>query len=168
MTGLAYHRPEDPIAFMQRCLEEVRGRRGYYVWNCFITTTGEERNIFSQTKPLPPIRPQSISSGDDHNQSQMSSGQEASSGHQPLATSLENKPLVFVLGKHCTSHIQWNLYIMDTLGRIILSIIEGLSSFRGKNVLPLYRLVHCLYTEVSFIQRCPLYRGVLYSECPLS
>ena len=30
---------------------------------------------------------------------------------------------------------------MDTLGRIILSIIERLSSFRGKNVLPLYRLV---------------------------
>ena len=44
---------------------------------------------------------------------------------------------------------------MDTLGRIILSIIERLSSFRGKNVLPLYRLVHW---KVSFIQRCPLFR----------
>ena len=32
---------------------------------------------------------------------------------------------------------------MDTLGRIILSIIERLSSFRGNNV---------------FIQRCPLFR----------
>ena len=44
---------------------------------------------------------------------------------------------------------------MDALGRIILSIIERLSSFRGKNVLPLYRLVHW---KVSFIQRCPLFR----------
>ena len=41
----------------------------------------------------------------------------------------------------------------DTLGRMILSIIERLSSFRGENVLPLYRLVYC---KVSFIQ-CPLY-----------
>ena len=49
--------------------------------------------------------------------------------------------------------------MVDTLGQIILSIIERLSSFRGKNVLPLYRLVH---QKVSFIQRCP------YSECPLS
>ena len=38
---------------------------------------------------------------------------------------------------------------MDTLGRIILSITERLSSFRGKNVLPLYRLV---YQKVSFIR----------------
>ena len=37
--------------------------------------------------------------------------------------------------------------------------------FGAKNVLPLYRLVH---QKVSFIQRCPLFRGVLYSECPLS
>ena len=46
---------------------------------------------------------------------------------------------------------------METLGRIILSIIVRLSSFRGKNVLPLYtcRLVHW---KVSFIQRCPLFR----------
>ena len=41
---------------------------------------------------------------------------------------------------------------MDMLGQII---IERLSSFRGKNVLPLYRLVH---QKVSFIQRCPLFR----------
>ena len=45
--------------------------------------------------------------------------------------------------------------MMDTLGRIVLSIIERLSSFGGKNVLPLYRLVHC---KVSLIQRCPLFR----------
>ena len=43
----------------------------------------------------------------------------------------------------------------------ILYIIERLSSIRGKNVFPLYSV---LYTEVSFIQRCPLYRGVLYTE----
>ena len=49
--------------------------------------------------------------------------------------------------------VQWDLYITDTLGRIILSIIERLSSFRGKNVLPLYRLVYW-----------PLYRGVLYQR----
>ena len=46
---------------------------------------------------------------------------------------------------------------MDTLGCSILSIIERLSSFRGKNVLPLYRLVHwkvsfIIIIEVSFIQ----------------
>ena len=45
---------------------------------------------------------------------------------------------------------------LDVLGWIILSIIERLSSFRGKNVLPLYRLVHW---KVSFVQRCPLFRG---------
>ena len=45
--------------------------------------------------------------------------------------------------------------ITDTLGRIILSIIERLSSFRGNNVLPLYRLIGAL-------------ESVLYSECPLS
>ena len=52
---------------------------------------------------------------------------------------------------------------MDTLGWIILSIIERLSSFRGNNVLPLYELVHW---KVSFIQRCPLFR-VSLSEVPL-
>ena len=45
--------------------------------------------------------------------------------------------------------------------RIILSTIER-SSFRGKNVLP-------LATPVGWcIGKCPLYKGVLYSECPLS
>ena len=44
---------------------------------------------------------------------------------------------------------------MDALGRIFLSIIERLSSFGGKNVLPLYRLVHW---KVSFIQRCLFYQ----------
>ena len=44
--------------------------------------------------------------------------------------------------------IQWNLEIMDTLGRIILSIIERLSSFRGKKVLTL------VHWKVSF--KCPL------------
>ena len=53
---------------------------------------------------------------------------------------------------------------MDTLGRIILSIIERLSSFRGKNVLPLYWLVH---QKVSFIQRCPLFRVSFIQRCPL-
>ena len=43
------------------------------------------------------------------------------------------------------------------IGTDHLSVIERLSSFRGNNVLPLYRLV---YRKV--------YRGVLYSECPLS
>ena len=51
---------------------------------------------------------------------------------------------------------------MDTLGLIILSIIERLSSFGGKNVLPLYRFCaseSVLYTEVSFIplSEVPLY-----------
>ena len=52
-------------------------------------------------------------------------------------------------------------FIVEPLNNrhIILSIIERLSSFRGKNVVPLYRLVHW---KVSSIQRCP------YSECPLS
>ena len=45
-------------------------------------------------------------------------------------------------------YIQWNLLITDTLEWIILSIIERLSSFRGKNVLPLV-----------IIQRCPLFGG---------
>ena len=42
-----------------------------------------------------------------------------------------------------------------TWGWIILSIIERLSSFGGKNVLPLYKLVH---RKVSFVQRCPYSR----------
>ena len=46
-----------------------------------------------------------------------------------------------------------SLLIMDTLGMIILSIIERLSSFRGKKLV--CRLVHW---KVSFIQRCPLFR----------
>ena len=44
--------------------------------------------------------------------------------------------------------------ITDILERIILSIIERLSSFRGKMYCHYnYRLV---YRKVSFIQRCPL------------
>ena len=53
---------------------------------------------------------------------------------------------------------------MDTLGRIILSIVERLSYFRSKNVLPLYRSVHW---KVPFIQRCPLYTRCPLSEVPL-
>ena len=50
-----------------------------------------------------------------------------------------------------------SLSIMD-----LLSIMERFSSFRGKNVLPTYiHVVWCIGT-------CPLYKGVLYSECPLS
>ena len=41
------------------------------------------------------------------------------------------------------------------MGRIILSISERLSSLGGKNIFPLYRLVH---RKASFIQRCPLFR----------
>ena len=48
---------------------------------------------------------------------------------------------------------------MDALGQIFLSTIERLSSFGGKNVLPLYRLVHW---KVSFIQRCPLSGSTVY------
>ena len=44
---------------------------------------------------------------------------------------------------------------MDTLGRIILSIIERLSSFRCKMYCHYIRLVHW---KVSFVQRCPLFR----------
>ena len=44
-------------------------------------------------------------------------------------------------------YVQWS---SDTLGWIIVAIIERLSSFRGKNVLPLYRLVH---QKVPFKQR---------------
>ena len=48
-------------------------------------------------------------------------------------------------------------FIVEPLNNrhIILSIIKRLSSFRGKNVLPLYRMVHW---KVSSIQRCPLFR----------
>ena len=49
-----------------------------------------------------------------------------------------------------------------TLGQTILSIIERLFSFRGKNVPPLYRLIGVLESVLY------IYRGVLYSECPLS
>ena len=57
-------------------------------------------------------------------------------------------------------HVQWNLQIMDTLGWIVLSTIERLSSFRGK--------MYCHYIIGWCIGKCPLYRGILYSECPLS
>ena len=57
------------------------------------------------------------------------------------------------------------VYTVEPLykGRIILSIIERLSSFRGKNALPLYRLV---YWIVSFIQRCivSFIQSVLYQR----
>ena len=52
---------------------------------------------------------------------------------------------------------------MDTLGWIILSTIERLSSFGGNNALPLYR-ESVLYTEVSFIQSV-LIRGSTVRVC---
>ena len=60
MAGLAYHRPEDPISFLQSCLEEAKTRKGSYSWNLFIspTTASSEpgsRVLFSRNKPLPPI-----------------------------------------------------------------------------------------------------------------
>ena len=48
---------------------------------------------------------------------------------------------------------------MDTLGQIFLSTIERLSSF---GVLLLYRWVHW---KLSFIQRCPLFRGSCTMSC---
>ena len=52
--------------------------------------------------------------------------------------------------------------ITDTLGRIILSIIERWFSFRDKKCIAVH--VHVGWC----IGKCPLYRGVLYSKCPLS
>ena len=63
-------------------------------------------------------------------------------------------------GLECNNDITWicGLYILYTLGWLVLSIIEKLSCFRGV-ILPLdYGLVH---QKVSFIRRCPL------SEAPL-
>ena len=128
MTGLIYHKPADPIVFLQSCLDDVRRRDGQYTWNRFITTVGSEvasRTVFSQSKPLPPIHTEPISEAGsqpaaaDHKEArtaehgaamvaQDSSG--PSRSHKLSMASaaiveeragglLEGKPLVFVLGK---------------------------------------------------------------------
>jgi len=50
LTGLMYHRPEDPLAFLESCLQKTRDLGGpeCVVWDTFITP---------DRKPLPPITP---------------------------------------------------------------------------------------------------------------
>ena len=56
MTGLMYHKPEDPIAFLQSCLEEAKKKGGQYAWDSFVTPAKtRSRTVFTQNKPLPPI-----------------------------------------------------------------------------------------------------------------
>ena len=57
IAGLACHRPDDPISFLQRCLEEAKTREGIYSWNLFISAARgpATRSVFSRNKPLPPI-----------------------------------------------------------------------------------------------------------------
>ena len=61
MAGLMYHRPSDHITFLQQCLAKVREIGGNYKWDTFIfKTTSQDSNpqsrqLFSTTKPLPPI-----------------------------------------------------------------------------------------------------------------
>lgn len=57
MTGLMYHKPEDPIAFLQSCLDEAKKKGGRYAWDSFVTPAKtKSRTVFTQSKPLPPIR----------------------------------------------------------------------------------------------------------------
>ena len=136
MTGLIYHKPADPIAFLQSCLDDVRRRDGQYTWNRFITTAGSEvasRSVFSQRKPLPPIHTEPISGGGsqpaaaDHKETrtaehggamvaQDSSGPSRSHRlsmtspaivEERAGVSLESKPLVFVLGKNSYYSLLW-------------------------------------------------------------
>ncbi|XP_026858874.2 adenylate kinase 5, like isoform X2 [Electrophorus electricus] len=48
LTGLMYHRPEDPLSFLENCLQKTRERGGpeCVAWDTFITP---------DRKPLPPI-----------------------------------------------------------------------------------------------------------------
>lgn len=127
MTGLVYHKPEDPIAFLQSCLEGARGREGQYSWNCFISTAGNNsRNVFSLTKPLPPIEKNPASGASSVLSEERSDGEVAHAVEQrevaqcsrnyavPTAgeekeeksdTMLLDKPLVFILGE-CTFGVQ--------------------------------------------------------------
>ena len=52
----------------------------------------------------------------------------------------------------CCNLIQWNLYITDTLGPLKLSFIQRCPLFRGK-------IIHNSMGQkkVSFIERCPLF-----------
>lgn len=48
LTGLMYHRPEDPLGFLENCLQKARELGGpeCVAWDTF---------IMSDRKPLPPI-----------------------------------------------------------------------------------------------------------------
>lgn len=50
LTGLMYHRPEEPLAFLESCLQKTRDLGGpeCVAWDTFITP---------DRKPLPPITP---------------------------------------------------------------------------------------------------------------
>lgn len=122
MTALIFHKPDEPIDFLQSCLEEARKKKGHYTWNCFVeSTTSSSRAVFSKSKPLPPIK----ESEGGANKNRKKHGEESSTAKlqenthsanksdsvqtapeiQPQAKSLENKPLIFVLGRNRSLYI---------------------------------------------------------------
>ena len=131
MTGLVYHKPADPISFLQSCLDDVGRRGGQYTWNCFITAAGSgtaSRSVFSRSKPLPPIHTEPLSGGaqpavaDDkdahtaeHREAMVARDSSRPGRSHKLTTAstatgeergdvlLEGKPVVFVLGENVWS-----------------------------------------------------------------
>lgn len=100
MTGLVYHRPEDPIAFLQDCLEEAKEREGQYSWNCFITTTNS-RSVFSRTKPLPPIqKPASAATPKEKCTEPFTVEHTPPRAGDNRGAAVQDKPLVFIIGTH--------------------------------------------------------------------
>ena len=124
MTALVYHKPKDPIAFLQSCLEKARAREGQYSWNSFVTTAEtRSRNAFSLNKPLPPIGEpapheeagERMEAGEEKEDKERRNRNEKGENSDSVAIceahddkmvvgvaalpSLENKPLVFVLGE---------------------------------------------------------------------
>lgn len=102
MTAVVYHKPEDPIAFLQNCLKEAKRREGQYTWNCFITTTNS-RSVFSRTKPLPPIQMAAASNTTKENEKSQETATEehtVPTTGEDRSAAVQDKPLVFIIGTH--------------------------------------------------------------------
>ena len=109
MTALMYHKPDDPITFIEQCLAEVRTSNiDNYEWNTFnklfVNTEDKTsaRNGFAASKPLPPIgaaengQRDSITQQGEENKV---ASQDVTDQGDVQVQKLAKKSIIFVLGE---------------------------------------------------------------------
>ena len=128
MTALMYHKPDNPITFLEECLCKVRTSNiDTYEWNTFnrlcVNTEDKTnaRNGFAASKPLPPI------GAAENGETSQTDGtiQQAAQEENKIVSKddtgdvqtqeLAKKSIMFVLGELCIIFVCWDFTCVDLI-----------------------------------------------------